>query len=118
MRYGPLSLNDLVTGATPYGDYRIGAQSVAKDSGVDERGGGSPALAFDFFGTDRPQGPAYDIGAHEIVQAGGGNAAVLSQTQVNFGVVNGGTANVQTITLTNTGKTPLTGIKISLTAPK
>ncbi len=68
LRYGPLSLTAPIAypntaAGAPFADYRLGGTgSSAYNNGT---AGGAPGL--DFFSTIRPQGGAYDIGAHELV---------------------------------------------------
>ncbi len=97
IRFGPL---------TPTGDYRIAAGSPAIDTGTND------APAADFFGTKRPQGPGFDIGAHEYTTAP--QVATLTPPSIAFGNVQlGQTSATKVATLTNTGTTALTGISIS-----
>jgi hypothetical protein len=72
MSYGPLSLFNeaLTSGMTGYnvvlGNYSINTGSPAINGGT---AAGAPN--HDIFGTSRPQGAGYDIGAVEVVQRGG-----------------------------------------------
>ncbi len=84
LRYGPL---------TPTGDYRISLGSPAIDAGSTD------ASNHDFFGTPRPQGAGYDIGAHELLPT-----LTVSPTSLNFANVQvASTSAAQVITLTNAG---------------
>ncbi len=73
LRYGPL---------TPTGDYRLTLDSPAIDAGSTD------ASNHDFFGTRRPQGSGFDIGAHEILPS-----LTLTPTSLNFGNVQVGTTS-------------------------
>ena len=61
MTYGPLSL------ANPTGTTTLGNYSIAAGSSAINAASGSGAPNHDFFGTTRPQGGAFDIGAVEFV---------------------------------------------------
>lgn len=78
LRFGPLSVvkptSPAGTAYAAFGDYHLNAGSPAKDSGTST---GAPNHDYD--GRGRPQGTAYDRGAHEIAQVG------ASPSQLNFG---------------------------------
>jgi hypothetical protein len=108
MAYGPLSLyspaNQTGTGA-PLGNYSI-VQGPAVNVGS-----ATGAPDHDFFGTSRPQGGAFDIGAVELVGGtGGGTAAVsVTPTSLAFGNVRTTTTSgSQNLTLSNTGTAAFT----------
>jgi len=114
LRYGPLTTNvpPTTTAATGtpgalFGDYRINPTSPAVDAGS------SDAPNHDFFGTARPQGPANDIGAHEIKYI-----FTLTPTALNFGTVQwGNNPGQQSLTLTNTSSAPAAPTKITPIIP-
>jgi hypothetical protein len=83
LRYGPL---------TPTGDYRITVGSPAVDAGSTD------ASNHDFFGTPRPVGAGYDIGAHELLPS-----LTLTPAALDFGNVQFGQTPTQTTLLTNIG---------------
>src|SRR5262249_287692 len=81
--------------------------------------GNAPSL--DFFGTTRKTDLHVDIGAVEFSTATVGATASVSPTSLSFGNVGVGSsstvAEVQTVTLSNSGTTSLTGISLAFTAP-
>ena len=107
MRWGPLSTVNPVTNVT-LGNYSILAGSPAINNGT-----ATHAPSTDFFGTTRPQGSGFDIGAVEFVAGGGGGgstSASVSPTALNFGELTRGTTSLaMTVTVTNTGTTALAG---------
>jgi hypothetical protein len=118
LRFGPLSLFDssITKGNTgygkPIGDYTIGGSSSAINNAL-----ASIAPNLDYFGTKRPQGGAYDIGAVEYVPPAVAVANV-APASLSFGnVVVNFTSPAQTLTLSNTGGADLTGISINVAAP-
>lgn len=111
MSYGPLSLFNasIPSGSpgynVPLGNYAITSGSPAIDTATDA---GAPN--HDFFGTVRPQGAKFDIGAVEFVASAASGATLTPPTQ-DFGSVERGEAGpVHVFTLKNTGGVPLTGI--------
>jgi hypothetical protein len=113
LQFGPLSLVN-PTGGT-LGNYSITGLSSARDSA------GTPsaptAKAHDFFGTVRPQGGGYDIGAVEFVPPNIAIGAVTGGPLTFTNVVVGTSSAPQTLTLHNSGGANLTGITITVTAP-
>jgi hypothetical protein len=125
LRYGPLSLSDssIATGNPGYGvtigDYRIcggatipAATCGGKSSAVDA---GTPLVApnHDIFGTTRPQGPGFDIGAFEVAGVSAPIGSVTGGPLTFNNVVIGTTSATKTLTLHNTGNADLTGITIT-----
>lgn len=64
---GALFLNPVMEGWRS-GDFRISPESPAIDTGSDE-----DAPAIDFFGTPRPVGAGFDVGAHEYISRSAAN---------------------------------------------
>lgn len=111
MSYGPLSLaNASISSGSPgynvpLGNYAITSGSPAIDTATDA---GAPK--YDFFGTTRPQGGKFDVGAVEFV-ASAASSATLTPLTRDFGSVERGEAGqVYVFTLKNTGSVPLTSI--------
>ncbi|MGF7001509.1 choice-of-anchor Q domain-containing protein, partial [Paraburkholderia sp. GAS32] len=71
MSYGPLSLFNeaLMSGSTGY-NVLLGNYSIKTGSSAINTGTSAGAPNHDIFGTSRPQGAGYDIGAVEVVQPG------------------------------------------------
>ncbi|RDK02899.1 choice-of-anchor Q domain-containing protein [Paraburkholderia lacunae] len=71
MSYGPLSLFNMsvTSGTTGYG-VLLGNYSITSASPAINHGTSAGAPNYDIFGTTRPQGAGYDIGAVEFVQPG------------------------------------------------
>jgi len=93
-----------VSSSTPY-DFHLQSGSPAIDAGLT-----LSQVPYDFDGTARPQGSAYDIGAYEYVSGGGGSAPAVSFSPVSltFGSQSvGTTSGVQYVTSTNTGNATL-----------
>ncbi len=121
LRYGPLSLSDssILKGTAGYGvalgDYRVcgGAGSPAalctsKSPAIDT-GSANIAPNHDIFGTLRPQGPGFDIGAYEWPQAGTGQVGV-APTSLSFPLTRVYTySNSEPLTVTNTATGPNAG---------
>lgn len=119
LSYGPLAMSNPASYTTPglalpaLGDYSIKPASPAVNAAT-----GSGAPNRDYFGTTRPQGGGFDIGAVEIVLP---PAAIASVTggPLSFGnVPNGATSTSQTLTLRNTGTANLTGITLVFSSPR
>ena len=111
MSYGPLSLANasISSGSAgygvPLGDYSITSGSPAIDAA---NSAGAPKQ--DFFGTSRPQGSGFDIGAVEFVAGAAPKASLTPPTQ-DFGRVERGEAGlVHIFTLKNTGSVRLINI--------
>lgn len=113
--YGPLALTNMANATNPnvvLGDYSITSSSPAINTGSSS---GAPGT--DFFGTTRPQGAGYDIGAVELV-LGNGPIANVTGGPLAFGnVVVGGTSGSLQIVLHNTGTASLTGINLAFSSP-
>jgi len=112
MSYGPLSLVNPMSG-TMLGNYSIASGSVAINAAS-----GSSAPSHDFFGTSRPQGGGFDIGAVELVLP---NLAVASVTggPLDFGNVGvGTTSGSMQLVLHNTGNANLTGIFLAFSSAR
>ena len=115
MVYGPLSLFSLSSttpSTTPLGNYSIGANSPAVNTAS-----ASGAPNHDFFGTQRPQGAGFDIGAVEFVGTPAFPIASVTGGPLNFGNVGVSTpvtsSTPRTLTLHNTGTANLTGITLT-----
>jgi hypothetical protein len=118
MSYGPLSLTNAsipVGGAgygLPLGNYAIAGNSPAINSAT-----GASAPNHDIFGTQRPRGRGFDIGAVEFVDTPVAVANV-TPTALAFGnTVATTTSAPATLTLRNTGNAALTGIGLTFTGP-
>jgi len=106
LQFGPLSLNDplaanAATAATTFSDYTFGTTSSALNTGND-----IGVTNHDRFGTLRPQGTAFDIGAYEQKAATGG--ITVDPHALAFGdvVVTAPVATAspfQTLTIANSG---------------
>ncbi|PFH08600.1 hypothetical protein BCF11_0965 [Collimonas sp. PA-H2] len=116
MYYGPLSLTNsaIVSGSAGYG-LPLGNYAIASGSPAINTGTSANAPTKDFFGTTRPQGGSFDIGAVEFVSVPTA-AANVTPTSLTFGsTIVGGTSASQTLTLHNTGSATLTGITLTFT---
>ena len=114
LRWGPLSMVNPVNN-TVLGSYAQAAGSPATDAIPPASAGGLVASRTDFFGRTRPQGPAFDIGAVELVEAA---AAVVNVTggPLAFGNVPVGTTSAsRQLVLHNTGTAAFTGTTLSFT---
>jgi hypothetical protein len=113
-----LMLASSVVGA-PAGAYSIGGGSDAVNHGANA---GLPATtAHDYFGTHRDRNAANptDIGAVEFVPTVGPAIASVAPTSLLFGnVAMGSTSAAQTLTLSNTGGSTLTGIGLTFSSPR
>jgi hypothetical protein len=110
MSYGPLSLVN-PAGLT-LGNYSISggpAVNAATSSG---------APTHDFFGTTRPQGGGFDIGAVELVATGAPVASVTGGPLAFGNVPTGSTSGSLQLVLHNTGATNLTGITLAFSSPR
>ncbi|HKN32323.1 MAG TPA: choice-of-anchor Q domain-containing protein, partial [Terriglobales bacterium] len=107
--WGPLALTNPVTGVV-LGNYTPNAGAPTTNAGT----AASAYTTTDFFGTTRPQGGGWDIGAVEFSAATAthGPSANLTPLLWSPSAVRGVTllGPVQIFTLTNTGTVPLAGI--------
>jgi uncharacterized repeat protein (TIGR01451 family) len=117
-RYGPLSQtapvdytaqSNTALGAV-FGDYRIQA-GPAVDTGTSA---GAPAL--DFFGTTRPQGAGFDIGAHELKVAVAAADLSITNTDSRTNVFRGDQLTYLVV-VTNNGPGPVTGAVVTDNRP-
>jgi Bacterial Ig domain len=123
LRWGPLSTtNPTVQGAdgnwgggAPLGDYSLAANSPAIDVGT-ASANGTAAPTTDFFGTPRPQGTGFDIGAVEFVFPPA-KLSVTPTAQAFGSVIDGNTSPQQTFTLSNSGGLSATGIALTFSGP-
>ena len=130
LNWGPLSLNNPVTGKT-LGNYGLasGSPDIDKVANTEftteltvinqqsQYPGAAGLVRTDFYGNPRPSvpGTAVDIGAVEFVAPAVAVGGVLP-TSLSFGsVVDGTTSAAQTLTLTNSGSANLTGITLTFT---
>jgi hypothetical protein len=110
MSYGPLTLVN-PTGVT-LGNYSI-------SGGPAVNAGAAPAAPnHDFFGTTRPQGGAFDIGAVEFVATGAAVGSVTGGPLAFGNVPTGSTSASLQLILHNTGGTNLTGITLAFSSPR
>ena len=114
MFYGPLALSNptISKGGTGYG-LLLGNYSITSGSPAFNAGSPTGAPSQDFFGTARPQGGAWDIGAVELVAGGGGSTGapmlnIAPDYPVSFGAQVTNTSSAQMLTVSNTGNAPLT----------
>jgi hypothetical protein len=123
MAWGPLSLTNPTVlaadgnygGGALLGNYAPNAGSPLVNAGA-ATASGVAAPSTDFFGTTRPQGGAFDIGAVEVVAGGGGGIATLAVTPTSLtftNVTSGTNSATQTLTLTNSGSAAATGITVT-----
>jgi hypothetical protein len=126
LAWGPLSLtNPTVTGADGnygggpalggYSSYTTTTPPILNVGTGAASGVAAPNT--DFFGSVRPQGAGFDMGAVELAGAITASASV-APTTLTFAATRTGTNSAnQTLTLTNTGPVGLTGINVAVTAP-
>jgi hypothetical protein len=126
LAWGPLSLtNPTVTGADGnygggplldgYSSYSTTTPPILNVGTGSASGVAAPTS--DFFGSPRPQGSGFDMGAVELAGAITASASV-SPTSPTFASTRTGTNSPnQTLTLTNSGAVGLTGIAVTVTAP-
>jgi len=105
--WGPLAETNPVTGTT-LGNYSLTAGSPAIDAGIEK---GAPTT--DFFGTTRPQGSEFDIGAVEFVKSPAADLDTSPLSLAFGGVGIGRTSAAQFVTLTNGGSATLTNISLA-----
>jgi len=113
--WGPLAETNPVSGAT-LGNYSLAAGSPAINAIPIFSTGGQVAPSTDFFGTHRPQGNGYDVGAVEFVVPAVPVVSV-SPTTLAFGNVGDGKTGTQSVTLSNTGGAAFTGMNLAFTGP-
>jgi hypothetical protein len=124
MFYGPLSLVNptIVSGGTgygaPIGNYALAANSAA----IDKIPSNVAHPATDFFGNARPDHNSdahFDIGAVEYLAPATPAGASVTGGPLAFGnVVVGTTSAPKTLTLNNTGGSPLTGVGLVFSSPR
>ena len=126
LAWGPLSLtNPTVTGADGnygggpvlggYSSYTTATPPILNVGTNAASGVAAPNT--DFFGSVRPQGGGFDMGAVELAGAITATASV-APTTLTFASTRTGTNSAnQTLTLTNTGPVGLTGISVAVTPP-
>ena len=85
-------------------NYRLQSTSPAIDHGA------TAGVVFDFDGVKRPQGTAYDIGAFEFDGTATTSPGQLTATpaSLSFGSITAGGTATQSVTLSNTGGSPVT----------
>jgi hypothetical protein len=139
LRWGPLSLYPVsttapYTGTKPLADYtpqgasaiNTGAASVTVGTGNNAFTVSAPKT--DFFGSTRPMGGGYEIGAIEVAGTGsGGGGGNLSVTKVDdhggssvtgtSGTLGTGSTITYTMVVTNTGTTPVTSATLTDALP-
>jgi hypothetical protein len=117
MSWGPLSLNNPVTG-TPLANYGPAASSpVINYIPASATANYAAAPATDFFGNLRKDGHV-DAGAVEFVSGPATAVASVTPTSLAFGTVPSTTTSAAlNLTLHNTGGATLTGITVAVTAP-
>jgi hypothetical protein len=110
LAFGPLSLSGPPTSSGQPG-ITLGNYSIAPASPAVDKAATATSVTHDFFGTHRPQGTGYDIGAVEIVAAG---VPVVNVTGISaFGnVAVNTTSTALTLTLHNTGTATFNGISL------
>ncbi|HWW03791.1 choice-of-anchor D domain-containing protein [Collimonas sp.] len=118
MFYGPLSLSNatIASGSTGYGQ-PLGNYAIASGSPAINTATATGAPNHDFFGTSRPQGNGFDIGAVEFVSAPAAAANVTPASLTFSSTPVGNTSAAQALTLHNTGNATLTGIALTFTGP-
>ena len=118
VRFGPLSQTDPLnpTAATTnvfFGNYGIAATSPAVNAGSFTNN----APNHDYYGTLRPDGGVFDIGAVELRQAGASHN--LRPQLLAFGdVVQNLSSTAQTVTLTNSGTTTFTALTYTFSSAR
>jgi uncharacterized repeat protein (TIGR01451 family) len=140
LRWGPLSLYPVTgtapyTGTKPLADYTPQGTSSAINTGTASvtvvTGNSSVTVnapKTDFFGSTRPMGGGYEIGAIEVAgTGGGGGGGSLSVTKVDdhggssitstSGTLGTGSTITYTMVVTNTGTTAVTGATLTDTLP-
>jgi hypothetical protein len=110
LSYGPLALSNSASysgkgvALTPLGDYSITSSSPAVD-----KASAVNAPSLDFFGTPRPQGSGFDIGAVEFP------LPTVAPSPLAFGNVVVNTSSTLALTLRNPGHGTLSGIGFMVT---
>jgi Bacterial cadherin-like domain len=109
LAFGPLSLTNPLGGT-------LGNYATSPGSPAINAANSATAPNHDFFGTPRPQGAGYDIGATEVVIPNGAVASVTGGP-LDFGNWgNGATSSALTLTLHNAGSANITGITLTFSA--
>src|SRR2546429_2742784 len=102
MSYGPLTLSN-PTGTTTLGNY-----SIASGSPAINNASATGAPNHDFFGTTRPQGGAFDIGAVEFA-----GTTTAAPTLTSIAPASGARGTAVPVTLTGTNLTGATSVNVS-----
>jgi hypothetical protein len=113
MAFGPLSLVN-PTGTTTLGNYSIASTT----SSAYNTGSAAGAPNRDFFGTSRPQGGAFDIGAVEFIAPLAPLVSVTGGPLAFGNVATGTTSAAQTLTLHNTGTATFTINPLVFSSPR
>jgi hypothetical protein len=118
--WGPLALTHPATGAV-LGDYSLlfGSPAISYITPNNSSATYALAPADDYFGNPRKGNNAVDAGAVEFTGSAGPAVASITGGPLSFGDVTIGTTSAaQTLTLSNTGGSTLTGITLAFSSPR